>query len=195
MPLTTLAAAKAYIGITGSGQDAILQPIVDGVIKMALFELNGRTFSAAELTKRLDGTGLAELLLPQYPINAVASVRVDPSYVFPASSELTEDEDFIVREESGILEHLGDGWPIGRKNIRVTWTPNDEVPADLKMVLNDEIAWFYNRQKQVEGGQAPNEMLSEDVGDRSETYRAEMTAAGLRAPTLAVLRKYSDKSV
>lgn len=104
----------------------------------------------------VDGTGAVTLLLPSYPVTAVASVEID-------GEALTADE--YTWSRSGVIERTA-GWPIGRRNITVTYThgfADADVPAEIKKAVLVLAA---------RGMANPFGLTQETLGDLSRSWAA-----------------------
>jgi hypothetical protein len=78
--LTTLARFKAYAGITGTAQDAVITALIPQVGSQIERYLR-RTLAATTYKVWLDGTGTPHLRLGQYPVLAVYQVSTGSSTV------------------------------------------------------------------------------------------------------------------
>lgn len=142
--LTTWARTKLFLGLQDSDQ-TVVEYLINAVTEEAE-RVSGRSLKARTVTKDMDGTGRENLMLPVYPINSVTSLYVDDLRVFGASTELDEDDDFLVYTDEGMLAHLGSGWPEGRKNVRVTWSGGySTVPERLQNAVIECVSWNLKR--------------------------------------------------
>jgi hypothetical protein len=134
--LTNLNNAKDWMGLTASGDDALLTRLITAVSVGIQSWLN-RTLASASYTETRNGTGTKRLVLSNYPVSAVASVTVDgvavPSYNF-------------VFDQYGI-ELAGDVFPRGTGNVVVAYTAGyTEVPADIEQACIELVQLKYKRR-------------------------------------------------
>lgn len=91
----------------------------------------GQSLTLSESTVEIDGTGTPVLLLPRWPVIAVASVTVVEDLDEPPIS-LVEDEDFRW-SRFGKLRRIGRCWPCIERAVEATITAGwDPIPADVK---------------------------------------------------------------
>lgn len=75
--LTTLNSVKQYLGITSTGQDALIPALIQRESRQ-IESWTGRTFPSVSWTnKRLSGTGSQKLMLPDTPVVAVSFVAIN----------------------------------------------------------------------------------------------------------------------
>lgn len=88
-------------------------------------ELDRRlTPSTVPETVLVDGSGSAELWLPEWPIISVTAVAVDAVTVPPAEYTFG----------GGVLRRLRQRWPVGTGNVTVTYTHGyTQLPGDLRL--------------------------------------------------------------
>ena len=204
MSLTSRSSAKVYLGIASgdTSDDTLLDTLVlvaDGLIKGIL---GGRILEAASYTLKLDGSGRNFLRLPQWPINSITSIKIDPSWQFGDGS-LVDAASYDFDAESGIV-YFGTGctfewgattvWPEGIRNIQVIGNLGySSLPKDVVHAANIVVADVFTRAKQLEGGQSQSEMVSEDLGDRVDDYAKELSDWGVPAQAKAILQRYVRK--
>src|ERR1051326_5505376 len=93
----------------------------------------GQTLAFVEEdTVRVHGTGTQSLLLPQVPVGTISDITVTD--LADVDTVLTEDIDFVVESDSGILWRTGfDVWTRGKLNVSVTYDHGyDPVPGDVQ---------------------------------------------------------------
>jgi hypothetical protein len=203
--LTDTARLKRYIGIAGSGDDALLGDLMAGFESKAAMILNGRVLALSTYTDvRLDGTGMELLQLPQYPIGAVTQVLETTQYQWSGATPLVEDQDYTVDYPSGVLTRIGSStlwgmsmrayqWLPGVRNIKVSFTAGyGTMPDDVIEAGQMCVADMYQRAKQLAGGQGQGELTSESIsGARSESYQVEIDPQwGIPKTALATLKRY-----
>lgn len=170
---------KAHIALEGASS------LVRGYV--------GRTFDAYTDTELyLDGTGTDALILPEPPVTAVEIVTLDAEN---AETEVAET-DYRLDPDAGIVYLLGDRWPLGRRNVKVTATGGYELPHDgtpgtlppaLQMVVIQVAARLYGT-----AGTGGGVVTSRSIGQFSETFGAttRVRDSGLTALEESALAAY-----
>lgn len=171
MSLTTLPKVKIHLGISGSGEDDLLNQLIDEVDSVIQHYTGRKSFDSASRTEYLDGNGKDELFLAHRPLTDVTGVWVDPdgyygkgTDAFPSEDEWTEGSYFVpqseeaAEENASMLVAINRVWPEGRGNIKVTYTAGYEtIPADLELAANMLVA--LTRKGRKEGGPLESETL------------------------------------
>lgn len=130
--LATLNQVKAALGITGSGDDALLAELLDRAESMMAgwLSLDEDGFASKERTERYDGEGASELILRHKPVTAIDSITV-------GGSEWSVDA-VILDARLGIIGVQGSAWggpspafPFGFRNVEVTYTAGYAAQADV----------------------------------------------------------------
>jgi uncharacterized phiE125 gp8 family phage protein len=171
--LVSLASAKAALGITASSEDDNIERLID---RMSAFAGSycGRKFISASYTKEYDGHDDTILLLDQYPVTAVTSVKIDSSREFEAAS-LVDADDYDLDVDAGLIKLVGIGqtlFPKGLGNIQVVYTAGyatNAVPHDLQHAVLLMVTATYKKDFQ----QKRSGISSETVGDKTVTYESE----------------------
>lgn len=116
--LTTLAAVKAYLGIGTATQDAVISaliPVESGQIQ----NWCARKFPSEQFTNyRLNGSGSARLMLPNFPILSVSSLFVANVAVLPSPNGYDQDG-YIYDDES--IQLINQIFPRGKQNVWASW--------------------------------------------------------------------------
>jgi len=127
--LVSLAAAKAYLGITDSTSDTLLQSLIDAVSNLFEVEI-GRPLLRQQYEETLPGEDRKRLLLSRFPI--------DPDSVAVEINDVA-DTTFSVEESSTGTLYRATSWPsrypalgeASQSNIAVTyragWVPPDAL--------------------------------------------------------------------
>lgn len=128
--LVELAELKTFLGVSGVGQDRILEECIEAVSD----DLRGytdRAILSADFTQRFDGDCTDLLILPQYPITAVTLLK--PYKDGPA---LVLDTDFVIHKpEIGHVRLLNSRFPRSIMGITCTWTAGytkASIPRQLR---------------------------------------------------------------
>lgn len=97
---------------TSSGSDALTLRLIKS-FSHAFEQRTGRKITKVERTSLFSGSNpgggpSAKIFLPAFPVDPEADLTVfaDPKRVFPASTELTENEDYIVDRTEGVITKI-----------------------------------------------------------------------------------------
>jgi hypothetical protein len=186
--LTTLAAAKLYSGITTTADDALLQSLVTAYSQWVRSYCS-RDFTVANYEIWRDGRCSRFILLPQYPVTAIALLEVDgkaiaaqssfgqPGYRFnaPSGNPATDTPAQLV------LDGYEFTW--GLQNIHVQFTAGyATVPADIAQAVNELVGLRY--------------ALRDKQGWTSKSLAGEVVSLSTRdmpASVATILNQYSRK--
>lgn len=200
MAIITRENLKTYLGISGTSEDDFLDLVVAGVDTL-IESLSGRRFESETYTEQVvDGTGRQRLYLPNRPLTAVSEVRVSGEGVagvnnssdFDSSTIWNVNDDYVIdsltqdeRNQSLLVAVYG-VWPLGIKNVRVTYTAGyTTVPADIKLAA-------YQIAARVRNGRTRGGMIkSERMGDESYELFDDVS----RSIADSVLAKYREVAI
>ena len=155
--LTDLASLKAYAQIAGSADDFLLQAMI-GAYSEAARSYCSRDFTAQDYEIVRDGQGTAKMLLPQFPVIAVAELNVDGAAI-PLQAGFGSPG-YRFTDTAIILD--GHVFSRGFANVRVRFTAGYEtVPADLSEAVNEWIARRYKERDRI--GHASKSLAGETV--------------------------------
>jgi hypothetical protein len=131
-------------------------------------DLTGQEFNRSEDdTILMDGTGRDALLLPQLPVESVASVTVAGEEEWMGYSYELHDSGVLMRtwEAFDITVAASSAiWPKGRNNVEVTYThgySDDEFPRSVRMLALERAERIYKGSSGV---------VFETLGQRSVRY-------------------------
>lgn len=112
----------------------------------------------------LDGTGSATIRLPRFPVSALTALAVSVDRADAAPETLTENTDFVLNTETGVLTRIDGGvFYESPQSVKVSYTHGySTVPSDARLVALQVAARIY------ELGMVENE----SVGGISATYVA-----------------------
>lgn len=74
--LTTVARLKAYLGISASTYDSVLEVIINALTDFIENECDRRFKQTAYSGTKLDGKGSNEIVLPQWPVSSTATLKL-----------------------------------------------------------------------------------------------------------------------
>lgn len=132
--LTTLAAAKEYLDV--SDKDDLIESLINSVSDQIENYCRRKLKERVNTDEEYDGTNSSNLLLSQYPVSSVSSIKIDDVLVDPS--------EYKVRKGSGILVRLNSKWPKDVLNIKVTYTGGyNPVPSDLELACKHMVMFYY----------------------------------------------------
>lgn len=161
--LTTVADVKAFLGITFTTDDALIQTLVSNASAFIGQYCNRRIMSAS-YTESYNGYGGDTLVPNNFPITQVASVMVD-GVVIPAAGSPTQSG--FVNDDKAIYLR-GYSFNTGRKNVQVTYTAGfATVPPELAQACIEIIAVKYKRRTEyhVSGRTLDGQMITYNTAD------------------------------
>jgi hypothetical protein len=140
--LVTLALARSYLSIPSTSTD--FDPIIEMFINQVSDQCEkycGRYFKTASYTQYIDGGRGNLIVVDQYPITAVASIHLDSTRAFEASS-LVPSTDYIVNPND--IELVKNLIPFGVGSCKVVYTAGYAViPSDLQAACLFAVDYYY----------------------------------------------------
>ena len=176
----TLNQAKRFIGIPAgvTMHDTLLE---SNLIPMAEIQINNYCGVAAITTTtydekyNVDGGGVNEIVLRNFPVSSVAALTND--------GEAVAASDYYVDEAAGVIRLTGSGsfFTDGRQKVSVKYTAgiNPEVKLDLKFGAAMLVAFHFN--------------ASRNVGftfEKSGRYQYKRSTDGIPSAVTAILAPY-----
>lgn len=161
--LTTLANIKAFLGITGSSDDTLLQTLISAY-SAAVVNFLGRNPVSATYTAKYHGTGTSQLFLKNSPITAVTALIINGASV-PASNGVSFGYVFDNHcisliggssYNSGLesLPSLSPAFfPRGNQNVVITYTAgvsaNSAAYAAISQLALEAVAKSYKMKERI----------------------------------------------
>jgi hypothetical protein len=185
MSLVTLADIKAYMGITGTSEDALLTIFQDAVEQQVL-NFCEVVFTPTVVTNEIHDGSRADIILPKnVPIRSVEAVIFDVAVDGSGGTTLVAATDYYIDDNAITLRnHVT---PFYRGNVRLDYTHGyATTPADIKLAIYEAVKANYQRKKNNR----------EDIGSRRKQDEAESyTSAwdpktGLPSNVVAKLQTY-----
>jgi len=186
--LTTLANLKAFLGISVSTNDTLLENCIDRTTK--LFEQETRRkLKAREYTYDsdsgdydsdnavLNGNSRDRIALPQYPVNSITTLRINETAIDERSSIygcgwVLEDK------AAGILTLVCYVFTGGLKNIELAFNAGfSVVPEDLENACIEQAAWAFRQSSP--GGNLLG-IANKALADGSISYMTKDLLPGVR---------------
>jgi len=101
MSLDTLANVKTRLGVSGSADDSLLNLLLDSAEDW-IINWCGRDFAGGSFTEYFPGN-VEHLLLANFPVTTVTSVKVDPSGAF-GSDTIIASSTYALHTERGVIQ-------------------------------------------------------------------------------------------
>jgi hypothetical protein len=157
--LTTKERVKSLLGLTSTTHDTVIDQLVASVSGF-IYGYTNRNFDEVDYVEVVDGSGIHELYLRNYPVIALTSTKYRSGNV--ASPDWTDFQaNTVSLTDSEMGELYFDGLcPKNKKNIQITYTagylidfdhPTDitkhNLPADLSGVADNLVVRAFNKRK------------------------------------------------
>jgi hypothetical protein len=180
--LTDLDQAKAWLGVSGTGTDALISSLITSVSAFVVGYL-GRQVLSASYVETYRGNGQAEMLLRNFPITAVSSVAFAGRTMTTAADPVALTSGFLFDDRA--LSLVGARFPLGLPVV-VNYTAGyASVPADIAQATVELVGEAFRRRERIGvsskslGGQ---EVVSFSVKDMNDTARALLAPYQVLAP-------------
>lgn len=132
--LTSLAAAKEWLGIHDDTRDPLLARLVTVASRAIGNALNRPSLAPGDYSLVLDGTGTGSVVPKVYPITAVTSVVLD-GVAIPAAAHAA-DAGFLragfLWDDTSVFLTGGAVFSRSRGNLRITLTAGQPIPAEVE---------------------------------------------------------------
>ena len=193
--LCSLSSLQDFMGITGFKNAGMLERCINRAT--ALFEaVTRRKLAARDYSYDsdsddydadnaiLDGTGRNELVLPQYPINSLSTLRIDTLEIDERSGVF--DTGWVLDKQNGIIRLQGLVFSPGYKNIDIAYNAGfSTIPDDLAEAAMEQAAWFFKQS--APGGNLLG-VSAKNLADGSISYTARDLLPGVK-PVLETYKK------
>lgn len=145
--LLDVPAIKAFLGITGNADDALLEQLSEG-LEGLLERETGRVFAAGmSVTETQNGTG-RRVLYSDRPVSSLTSVVIGQNPSIPDETLVVGPT--VVVTDAKLPRRLvrvdGGVFPRGIANVRLVYDSADNLPADCRLALQEAIALVYRRR-------------------------------------------------
>ncbi len=149
--LTTKDVVKTYLGISGTGNDLVLDQIITQVSSMMKNE-TGRSFLLDTRVEYYNSLGGSLLHVRNWPITAVVSLHESLSQIFD-SSTLVSPSDYFVDDRS-ILRKNGVGWLVGKRVLRLEstagyGTASADLPDYVEQAAVEIVSLLFKRRDRI----------------------------------------------
>jgi uncharacterized phiE125 gp8 family phage protein len=168
--LCTLAELKAYLNISGSGSDTLLEGFVDRASQEIETKCRRKLRKRTYTDERYDGDGMSPVLkVREYPIVSVTSLYDDTGRDFEAVS-LIDSDDYEIDADAGMVTRTDSVFAKGTANIKITYLAgyedDDECLYALKTACLMLAAHHYFQSPAGKGRQGiKTERLASGQGD------------------------------
>ena len=195
--LTSLSALKRYLEISSVENDALLESLIEAVSKQfAVYtgrNLTLKTYSPLAADENydpdnavLDGSGHAELLLPQYPVAEVTSLVLNGAALLPAVPGGTSG--WWLDCSAGLVALKNGLFTRGRGNVLAAYSAGfSPVPADLAQAALEQAAM---RFQESAAGHGRLGVAARTLADGSVSYSQKALLPQVRE----VLDRYRNRS-
>lgn len=183
--LVTLADIKAYMGITGTAEDALLT-IFQSAVEQQVLNYCEVAFTPTIVTNEIHDGSRADIILPRnLPLRSIQSLLFDVQVDGSGGTALVAASDYYFDENAITLRnHVT---PFYRGNVRLDYTHGyTATPGDVALAVYEAVKANYQRKKNNR----------EDIGSRRKQDEAESyTSAwdpktGLPTRVVAMLQSY-----
>lgn len=154
--LTTLATLQSYL-LPGSNDNVLLQRLLTAA-SVAIEQYTNRDFVSQSYSDVFDGTGGRLMMMPQYPITAVASVTINGTVIPPGDAYKTAG--FYFSKNAIMLN--GYSFCQGYANVAIAWTAGySPIPYDIEQFCIATVQyWLNDRQR---GGESSRSMGGQTI--------------------------------
>jgi hypothetical protein len=160
MDLTTLAKVKALLELTETDWDGLITELIGSVSERCASYCN-RDFENRSRVEYHDGGGRYLYLRGLPVVGSITSIYGSDTWEW-ASGDLIDSGDYFLHA-SGLVGYRDGAWPYGRKALKVTYIGGyfafsaggtlpagyNPPPDDLEMAARTQVAYDFNRRKDV----------------------------------------------
>lgn len=189
MGFVSLAEVKAYLGITGTGDDVFLQSQTDIICDAAEKYCERKFSSIAMIEKWFKTKQDSRLKGPSfytsaYPIVSVTYAKIDGEI-------LTVDTEYRIQKKHGVINFV-DGIEVGAETVEVSYTAGFvTIPKVLIMAVSELVGERYNKRKAgVDLGFGSDVQRVSIPGTISIDYDYSLKSNDRESPMGSILGKY-----
>jgi len=160
MDLTTLAKVKALLELTETDWDGLINELIGAVSERCASYCN-RDFENKSRVEYHDGGGRYLYLSGMPVVGSISSIYGSDTWEW-ASGDLIGADDYFLHA-SGMVGYRYGAWPYGSKALKVTYIGGystfstggilpagyNPPPDDLEMAARTQVAYDFNRRKDV----------------------------------------------
>ena len=162
--LTSLATAKTVLSIPTLDitQDSRVERLINassGFIE----KQTDRLLKTQTITEFHDGRRFDRLILRQWPISSITSLRLDNSSVFTDPSTLVDTTEYVLENDQELVL-LSSIFPIGNKNIKIVYVAGYiTVSSDLEDACLKLIQWWEKMETNRDIGTSTKSKQDENI--------------------------------
>lgn len=163
--LTTLATAKSHLTINANDplQDTRVELFINAA-SQRIEVFTQRKLVSQSLTELQHGRRQNILLLHEFPVTAIAEIRVAFDNNFTPSETLVDATTYSIGDDKNSVIYQAH-FATGYNNIRIMYTAGySPVPSDLELVCLWMVEWFYLHRTRGDMGRTSINKGDESVG-------------------------------
>lgn len=172
--LTSLEMARSHLNIssTDTTQTARLELFINASTAR-IESMTDRLLKSRQITEVRSGRRNNIIVLRQWPVTAIASVKVDTDSVFGADTELSPS-DYQIADDQTSVHIKNQVFSSGTNNIQIVYTAGYNATDHLGQLADLEIAtlwmveWFYRHRERGDMGRSSKSKGDESVGILTE---------------------------
>lgn len=133
--IVTLNQAKAYLKIplAETTKDSHVEFLINSASQYLEMECDRWLVKRTTITEYQDGRRQNIIVLKQWPVLSVASLRIDIDSKFTDAATLVDPTDYAITDEDTALMLLNQVFPNGHRAIKIVYSAGyDPVPYDLQ---------------------------------------------------------------
>ena len=158
LPLVTRAEYKSYMGISSNTSDSAIDNLIPKVSDL-IKTICRRSFIDYVGNPKIEYSegGTEAIQLDEYPVQSILSLEYSADYGTNYTT-LVQYEDFVLSKATNSLRPiLTSTFPEAINGYRITYTAGyDDIPADLKLVTLDIIAYYLKNDSAVHSTKSTN---------------------------------------
>lgn len=183
MAVDTLSNVKTRLGIVGVAEDALLNLLLDSADAWVA-NYTGVNFAGGTFTEYFPGN-IEFLLLANFPVASVTSVKVDPAQGF-GSDTIIAATSYVIHSERGVIQSVAgpftavrraglinaerNVWTRSPRAVQVVYTTaTGSIPNDVKEAYAQLVGHWYRQVKTQVGTNFQN-VDQQKYGDVTQNY-------------------------
>lgn len=168
--LTSLEMARSHLNIsaTDTTQTARLELFINAATAR-IESMTDRLLKERTITEVRSGRRNNIIVLRQWPVTAITSLKVDADSVFGSDTAL-DPADYQIADEQTAVQIKGQVFSSGTNNIQIVYTAGYNATDHLGQLADLEIAtlwmveWFYRHRERGDMGRSSKSKGDESVG-------------------------------
>jgi hypothetical protein len=167
--LTSLATARIHCQIPTekTQDDSKIERLINAASQFCMTYCD-RKFVSASHTEYFHGRRQNFIMPRQWPVTAVASLKVHQDRDWSASSALVPAADYVIADEGTSIYYEG-YFPNGFSNVQLVYTGGyTTIPYDLEQACLQLVEWWYRHNQRQDIGRTSSSKMDESVGVLAE---------------------------